>query len=40
MAPKNMGHMTFLFKLNLAIMEVNMHAKNEYAASAYSRVVI
>ena len=35
-----MGHMTFIFKLDQANVKVNMHARNEDAASRYSRVIV
>ena len=37
----NIGHMIFTFKLDLAIIKINTHAKNENATSRhYSRVIM
>ena len=36
----NMGHLTVIFEFELAIMKVNMHAKNIDAASRHSSFII
>ena len=36
----SIGHMTFMLKIDLAIMQINMHVKNEDVASKYYEVIM
>ena len=36
----NMGHMTFICDLDLLIMKVNVHTKNEGTASGHARIIM
>ena len=37
---QNIGHMTFIFELNLAIVKASMPSKNEDAVLRHSRVIL